>query len=126
MARVILKRYGTIKGACIGVISILDKTGVVLSLQTLENDQYKIEKGTYNLTWTYSNKFDRYTYIFEGVSGRTAIRIHPANFSSELRGCVALGLKRKDHVIKYSRNAVKLFETTLKENFNELIKIKVI
>ena len=36
--------------------------------------------------------------LFEigGVEGRTAIEIHPANFSRELLGCVALGMTRAD------------------------------
>jgi hypothetical protein len=51
---------------------------------------------------------------------RTAILIHPANFSYELRGCIALGMVRdyirasKSVMVKRSREAVKLFTDYVK------------
>ena len=50
-----------------------------------------IPKGTYQVRWTLSPKFMKYTYQVMDVPGRSGIRIHSANFYSQLEGCIALG-----------------------------------
>lgn len=58
--------------------------------------------GKYLCKHTRSNSFstahgkDVYTYEITGVPGRAGVRIHSANFVSELRGCIALGDAHKD------------------------------
>lgn len=55
-----------------------------------------IPKGTYNVVWSFSPKFMKYTYEIQNVTGRSGIRIHPANFFFSLQGCIALGDSTSD------------------------------
>jgi hypothetical protein len=50
-----------------------------------------IPAGSYNLSFTFSPKFNRSLWEVENVPGREGIRIHPANRFGELEGCIALG-----------------------------------
>lgn len=50
-----------------------------------------IPTGTYQVKWTFSPKFMKYTYQVMNVPNRSGIRIHSANFYSQLQGCIALG-----------------------------------
>lgn len=50
-----------------------------------------------------------------GVPGRTNIEIHPANWASELEGCIAPGMRKDIDVVYDSRNAFfKLKDETSK------------
>lgn len=53
-------------------------------------------KGTYTCKYTYSNHFKKFTYEVLNVPGRAGIRIHSANYASQLLGCIALGSALKD------------------------------
>lgn len=55
-----------------------------------------IPSGRYLCRWTYSPSFKKFTYEVMNVVGRTGIRIHSANFYTQLRGCIALGDSHKD------------------------------
>lgn len=55
-----------------------------------------IPSGRYLCKWTYSPSFKKFTYEVTGVTGRLGIRIHSANFYTQLRGCIALGSALKD------------------------------
>lgn len=48
-----------------------------------------------------------------GIDGRTACLIHVANWVSELRGCIALGMDRGEDSIARSRIAVDRFYATV-------------
>ena len=50
-----------------------------------------IPAGTYTCRRRFSNHFQREVFEITGVPDRSDVLIHPANFVSELRGCVALG-----------------------------------
>lgn len=50
-----------------------------------------IPTGTYQVKWTFSPKFMKYTYQVMDVPNRSGIRVHSANFYSQLEGCIALG-----------------------------------
>lgn len=50
-----------------------------------------IPKGTYKVRWSFSPKFRRFTYEVTGVPNRSGIRIHSANYFSQIQGCIALG-----------------------------------
>lgn len=52
-----------------------------------------IPAGKYKCLWTWSPRFKKRVYLVDGVPGRSGIRIHPANLSSQLNGCIALGEK---------------------------------
>jgi len=75
-----------------------------------------IPKGKYECKYTYSPKFKKNTYEVTKVPTRSGIRIHSANYYSDLLGCIALGSGLSDlnkdgslDVIN-SRNTITLFE----------------
>lgn len=52
-----------------------------------------IPSGVYMVTWTYSPHFKRPMYLVKEVKGRSGVRIHSANLTSQLNGCISLGSK---------------------------------
>jgi hypothetical protein len=88
-----------------------------------------IPKGTYNVRWTFSPRFMKYTYEIQGVPKRSGIRIHSANYARQLNGCIALGNKFSDIDrdgrldVANSRATIKAFETLLnKQDFQLVVK----
>jgi hypothetical protein len=74
-----------------------------------------IPQGSYNVLMTYSNKFKRMLYEVRGVRGRAGIRIHPANYSTQLNGCIALGMEvTEQNTITQSRKAHATLEAITK------------
>lgn len=85
-----------------------------------------VPEGVYRAVWTFSPRFQRFTYLVQNVPDRDAIRIHPANwvgdkamgFRSQLDGCIALGegisYADKKPFLLNSAPAVRLFENRLK------------
>lgn len=75
-----------------------------------------IPKGTYKCRYTFSPRFLKYTYEVLNVPNRSGIRIHSANFVSQLNGCIALGSSLQDINndgsldTTNSRNTIKSFE----------------
>lgn len=61
-----------------------------------------IPAGSYRCEWTKSTRLsliaghDVFTYEVLNVSGRAGIRIHSANYYSQLAGCIAMGSALKD------------------------------
>jgi len=55
------------------------------------NDISCIPKGKYVCKWTLSPRLKKYTYEITKVPKRAGIRIHSANFPSQLKGCIAPG-----------------------------------
>ena len=52
-----------------------------------------IPYGNFRCDYTYSPRFKRKLYLLRDVPGRSGIRIHAANWSYELMGCIALGMQ---------------------------------
>lgn len=50
-----------------------------------------IPVGSYECKWTFSPRMLKYTYEVTNVPNRGGIRLHVANFWSELLGCISLG-----------------------------------
>ena len=81
---------------------------------TLEHPTKFIAAGTYPLTWTQSPRFSKaatakarkkdpkaaevkvYTPEIIEVKGRAGLRVHVANYTRELEGCIAPGFSFKD------------------------------
>ena len=78
-----------------------------------------IPPGKYRCSWTLSPRLKRYTYEVTGVKGRAGIRIHSANFPTQVLGCIALGLTigtmdGKRGVFS-SQTAIRQFETLMQQ-----------
>ena len=50
-----------------------------------------IPEGTYPLKLEYSVRFQRKLFELKNVPNRSEVKIHNANFASQLNGCIALG-----------------------------------
>ena len=92
----------------LGCVSIYgDKEVNVFKTLELANKQNQhnvscIPAGAYRCRWTRSPLFSRragvdvFTYELQDIPDRAGIRIHSANYFTELRGCIALGDAHKD------------------------------
>lgn len=94
----------------LGVWSVTDPLqGVVFLARTLElpdkanaNNVSCIIPGKYICKYTKSASFSAakgapvYTYEITSVPGRAGVRIHSANYYTQLRGCISLGAAHKD------------------------------
>lgn len=88
---------------CLGVLTITNETGIIFTARTLElpykNNAQSIScfnPGKYTCKYTMSPSFGFKTYEVTSVPGRSGVRIHSANYVSQLRGCIALGDAHKD------------------------------
>ena len=103
MSRLILKRDIESPVQTQGKMTLIDKHGkklfecFTLELPWRENQVgvSSIPKGEYKLAHRRSPKYGDHIHVME-VPGRSYILIHPANFVSQLRGCIAVGEKRMD------------------------------
>jgi hypothetical protein len=141
MKQVILNRVSDDGEQTLGALSFMQDNGQVFLCKTLElpwKDNHAetscIPAGTYNCSFTKSAKFtareghDVFTYELENVPGRGGIRIHSANFFSDLLGCIALGGALQDingdgeQDVVNSRNTIHAFENELhQQRFTLLI-----
>ncbi len=87
-----------------------------------------IPEGFYDVEKTYSPAFKKDLWLIKNVPGRSGIRIHSANYVSELLGCIAPGMERYDLNndgiidIKSSRKALDLMEENIPNKFKLEIK----
>lgn len=70
-----------------------DKVRVIRNLQDKVTGYTAIPNGTYNVTWTYSQKFRRNLPLIEQVPWFRGIRIHAGNTAEDTAGCVLVGKK---------------------------------
>jgi len=84
-----------------------------------------IPTGEYICKWTRSNrlsaieKTDVFTYEVFSVPNRGGIRIHSANFFTQISGCIALGSSHKD--INMDRQLDVIHSGVTVNKFNELM-----
>lgn len=50
-----------------------------------------VPMGYYNLQYEYSNRFTMDLWELKGVPGRSEVKIHVANYYTQLEGCIAVG-----------------------------------
>lgn len=77
--------------------------GAVYTCKTLElpwksnsNNISCIPPGIYDVVYTFSPRFMKFMYEIKNVPKRSGIRIHSANYASQLQGCIALGTQLSD------------------------------
>lgn len=119
---VTITRSKSNKHETLGILTATN-AGANFSCQTLElpwlNNAPNIScipVGVYAVKRTFSPKFLKYTYEVQGVPKRSGIRIHSANYYTDIQGCVALGSglsdlnKDGELDVTNSRNTIKSFE----------------
>lgn len=74
-----------------------------------------IPYGTYEIKWTYSPRFKKYTPQLIDVPSFDGIRIHAGNSSSSTEGCLLLGENKKVGMVLNSRATIDKFYPIIKE-----------
>lgn len=88
-------------------------TGTTHSLPTLENAEYIIPCGKYELKMTWSPRFRKIMPLVDGVKGRSGIRIHSGTIPEHSKGCILMTPKGveiiKDLLTKYAKKDEKVY-----------------
>lgn len=99
---VVIKREPSSKKQTLGKL-VATKNSATFSCETLELPDLGnkpniscIPKGTYDVKWTFSPRFMKFTYEVMNVKGRTGIRFHSGNYYHQINGCILLGTARMD------------------------------
>ena len=74
-----------------------------------------IPYGTYEIKWTYSPRFKKYTPQLMNVPQCEGIRIHAGNSSTDAEGCLLLGENKKVGMVLNSRATINKFYPIIKE-----------
>lgn len=120
------KYIGNQKGL-FGVLEVDSVNHGKFYFSTLENNEFRIKEGIYNLNYCMSPRFRYECFLLEGVKGRSGIRIHASSYPSDLQGCIALGLINKTKgipsMLHRSRMSVEIFESLCYDEKNLSITI---
>ena len=68
-----------------------------------------IPYGTYEIKWTYSPRFKKYTPQLMNVPSFEGIRIHAGNTSADTEGCLILGENKQVGKVLNSRTTINKF-----------------
>lgn len=74
-----------------------------------------IPYGTYEIKWTYSPRFKKYTPQLMNVPSFEGIRIHSGNSNTDTEGCLLLGENKKVGMVLNSRATINKFYPIIKE-----------
>ena len=74
-----------------------------------------IPYGTYEIKWTYSPRFKKYTPQLMNVPSFEGIRIHAGNTSSDTEGCLILGENKQVGKVLNSRVTINKFYQIIKK-----------
>lgn len=74
-----------------------------------------IPYGTYEIKWTYSPRFKKYTPQLMNVPSFEGIRVHAGNTSSDTEGCLILGENKQVGKVLNSRATINKFYQIIKE-----------
>ena len=74
-----------------------------------------IPYGNYEIKWTYSPRFKKYTPQLMNVPSFEGIRIHAGNTSADTEGCLILGENKQVGKVLNSRATINKFYPIIKE-----------
>lgn len=74
-----------------------------------------IPYGTYEIKWTYSPRFKKYTPQLMNVPSFEGIRVHAGNTSADTEGCLILGENKQVGKVLDSRATINKFYPIIKE-----------
>ena len=93
----------------------LNKDGKFDNGEKKINGKTAIPYGTYEIKWTYSPRFKKYTPQLMNVPSFEGIRIHSGNQSKDTEGCLLLGENKKVGMVLNSRATINKFYPLIKE-----------
>lgn len=106
MASIHLKRVSRAGKAVRGTATIPMGADKIVCA-TLENSDYIIPEGTYELKNTMSPKFKKILPLVCGVRGRSGIRIHTGTKPEHSTGCVLVSAFGKQQIIDFINQKAK-------------------
>ena len=74
-----------------------------------------IPYGTYEIKWTYSPRFKKYTPQLMNVPSFEGIRVHAGNTSADTEGCLILGENKQVGTVLNSSATINKFYPIIKE-----------
>lgn len=74
-----------------------------------------IPYGTYEIKWTYSPRFKKYTPQLMNVPSFEGIRIHSGNSNKDTEGCLLLGKNKNVGMVLNSRATINKFYPLIKK-----------
>lgn len=91
-------------------------------------DQTAIPIGSYKVTITYSNRFQKLLPLINNVKGFSGIRIHSGNTKEDTSGCILVGFNTKKGKVVNSRVTFNKLFNILQDTLNngEQVEIKII
>jgi len=73
-----------------------------------------IPAGTYEVVFSFSNRFKKFLPLLLNVPNFEGIRIHPGNFPADSEGCLLPGFDKGEDVVMNSRAAFSYFFSQLR------------
>lgn len=93
----------------------LNKNGKFDNGEKKVHSKTAIPYGTYEIKWTYSPRFKKYTPQLINVPSFEGIRIHAGNTSADTEGCLILGKNKQVGKVLNSRDTINKFYPIIKE-----------
>lgn len=93
----------------------LNKNGKFDNGEKKVHSKTAIPYGTYEIKWTYSPRFKKYTPQLMSVPSFEGIRIHAGNTSADTEGCLILGKNKQVGKVLNSRDTINKFYPIIKE-----------
>ena len=93
----------------------LDKDGKFHNGEKKVYAKTAIPYGTYEIKWTYSPRFKKYTPQLMNVPSFEGIRIHAGNTSADTEGCLLLGENKQVGKVLNSRATINKFYPLIKK-----------
>lgn len=93
----------------------LNKNGKFDNGEKKIHSKTAIPYGTYEIKWTYSPRFKKYTPQLMNVPSFEGIRIHAGNTSADTEGCLILGKNKQVGKVLNSRDTINKFYQIIKE-----------
>lgn len=93
----------------------LNKNGKFDNGEKKIHSKTAIPYGTYEIKWTYSPRFKKYTPQLMNVPSFEGIRIHAGNTSADTEGCLILGKNKQVGKVLNSRDTINKFYPIINE-----------
>lgn len=93
----------------------LNKNGKFDNGEKKVHSKTAIPYGIYEIKWTYSPRFKKYTPQLMNVPSFEGIRIHSGNTSADTEGCLILGKNKQVGKVLNSRDTINKFYPIIKE-----------
>lgn len=93
----------------------LNKNGKFDNGEKKVHSKTAIPYGIYEIKWTYSPRFKKYTPQLMNVPSFEGIRIHSGNTSADTEGCLILGKNKQVGKVLNSRDTINKFYPMIKE-----------